>query len=116
MSAGDLRVDVPVGRWVDVGWSPPQPASFDTAADDQPGQVLGDQDVVETVADPTALEGAGPRPQIKGWEGVTSTSGPFGSTPARRLLRFGRRRPVAQAQCSGCWSQAMRQQGRNLGL
>src|SRR5215510_15620114 len=70
MGAGDLRVDVPLGRRVDVGRSPPQPASFYAAAGNQPGQVMGDQDVIETVADPTALEGAGPRPRVKAGKGV----------------------------------------------
>jgi hypothetical protein len=37
MRAGDLGVDVPVGRRVDVGRRPPQPVSFDAPADDQPG-------------------------------------------------------------------------------
>jgi hypothetical protein len=61
MRAGDLRVDGPLGRRVDVGRRSPETASFDAAADHQPGQVMGDQDVVEPVADPTAFEGAGPR-------------------------------------------------------
>jgi hypothetical protein len=64
MGAGDLRVDVPLDRRVDVGWRSPETASFDAAPDHQPGQVMGDQDVVEPVADPTALEGARPRPRI----------------------------------------------------
>jgi hypothetical protein len=85
MRAGDLRIDVPLGRRVNVGRRPPQPVSFDAAADHHLGQVLGDQDVVETVADPTALEGVGPRPLVEGGQGVDLDRGPFGSTKLVRL-------------------------------
>ena len=85
MRAGDLRIDVPLGRRVDVRRRAPQAASFDAAADHQRGEVVGDQDVVEAVAEPTALEGAGPRPRVEGWEGVDLDQGPLGSTRVARL-------------------------------
>jgi hypothetical protein len=43
---------------------------FDASIDNQRGEVAREEDVVEAITDPAALEGAGLRPRVENWERV----------------------------------------------